>query len=286
MQASNLSPALEVKNLAKRFGQTYGAKSISFTAHRGQITALLGPNGAGKSTTIACATALLKPDSGTVKVLGFDPHQANANQRARMGVMLQEGGLSSSATAKMLLKFASQMFNNPLDRHELAEQLGIKDFINTKVRRLSGGQRQRLALALALIGKPEILFLDEPTSGMDVSMRNKTRELIRAAAQNGTAVILTTHTMTDVEALADKLVLIADGSTIAQGAPGEVLEQLNASKSATQKELTYKFHAPNGIGQDFLADLAKLGQKYQVELAPIDSSSFELEQILLNLEGK
>ncbi|RUP87273.1 ABC transporter ATP-binding protein [Dermabacter sp. HSID17554] len=214
--------ALEIVNLHKRFGSVTACESVNLTANFGEITALLGPNGAGKSTTIACATGLLNPDGGEVRLLGSDPQSHDAETRARVGVMLQDGGLTSGATAKHLLEYASCLYSHPRNWRVLSSELGIDAFASTLVRRLSGGQRQRLSLALALLGEPDVLFLDEPTAGMDAAVKRRTRELIRAEAERGAAVILTSHALDDIASLADRIIVIAGGVVRADGTLADV----------------------------------------------------------------
>ncbi|MCG7442726.1 ABC transporter ATP-binding protein [Dermabacter vaginalis] len=214
--------ALEIANLRKQFGDVTACENVSLTANFGEITALLGPNGAGKSTTIACATGLLNPDGGEVRLLGSNPRTHDAETRARVGVMLQDGGLTSGATAKHLLEYASCLYSHPRNWRVLSSELGIDAFASTLVRRLSGGQRQRLSLALALLGEPDVLFLDEPTAGMDAAVKRRTRELIRAEAERGAAVILTSHALDDIASLADRIIVIAGGVVRADGTLADV----------------------------------------------------------------
>lgn len=221
-RAATPPPALEITHLRKQFGSVTACENVSLSANFGEITALLGPNGAGKSTTIACATGLLSPDGGEVQLLGANPLTHDAETRARVGVMLQDGGLTSGATPAQLLAYASSLYAKPRDWRTLAHELGIDAFSSTLVRRLSGGQRQRLSLALSLLGVPDVLFLDEPTAGMDVAVKRRTRELIRAEAERGAAVILTSHALDDIASLADRVIVIAEGSVKADGTLADV----------------------------------------------------------------
>ncbi|KDS93080.1 multidrug ABC transporter ATPase [Dermabacter hominis 1368] len=221
-------PALDITHLRKHFGSVTACENVSLSANFGEITALLGPNGAGKSTTIACATGLLSPDGGEVQLLGANPLNHDAETRARVGVMLQDGGLTSGATPAQLLAYASSLYAKPRDWRTLSHELGIDAFSSTLVRRLSGGQRQRLSLALSLLGVPDVLFLDEPTAGMDVAVKRRTRELIRAEAERGAAVILTSHTLDDIASLADRVIVIAEGSVKADGTLADVERALGS----------------------------------------------------------
>lgn len=227
-RAATPPPALEITHLRKQFGSVAACENVSLSANFGEITALLGPNGAGKSTTIACATGLLSPDGGEVRLLGANPLAHDAETRARVGVMLQDGGLTSGATPAQLLAYASSLYTRPRDWHTLAHELGIDAFSSTLVRRLSGGQRQRLSLALSLLGVPDVLFLDEPTAGMDVAVKRRTRELIRAEAERGAAVILTSHALDDIASLADRVIVIAEGCVKADGTLADVERTLGS----------------------------------------------------------
>ena len=227
-RAATPPPALDITNLRKQFGSVTACENVSLSAKFGEITALLGPNGAGKSTTIACATGLLSPDGGEVQLLGADPLTHDAETRARVGVMLQDGGLTSGATPAQLLAYASSLYARPRDWRALSRELGIDSFSSTLVRRLSGGQRQRLSLALSLLGVPDVLFLDEPTAGMDGAVKRRTRELIRAEAGRGAAVILTSHALDDIASLADRVIVIAEGSVKADGTLADVERTLGS----------------------------------------------------------
>lgn len=280
MQTSTREPAaLEVLALTKRYGSVLAANEISFKARRGSITALLGPNGAGKSTTISCATGLLTPDEGNVFLLGHSPTRMNADQRAKIGVMLQDGGLTPSAKPKELLDYASRMFVDPRSTTELSRLLDIDSFASTMVRRLSGGQRQRLSLALALIGKPDVLFLDEPTAGMDAGIRRRTRDLIRSEAKRGCAIILTTHAIDDVMELADHAVVIARGRVIADGSPDEVASLLGSNSCASS--LDVRANSPENL-RVFLSDASALAARHGINLREV-SNARTLEDALAGL---
>ena len=190
---------------------------LSLIAERGQVTALLGANGAGKTTTIECAQGLQKRTAGTISLLGQDPDSAGAGLRARVGVMLQDGGLPPSARPIPLLRHIAGMYQDPWPVDELIGRLGIDTFSRTYVRRLSGGQKQRLALAAALVGNPEVLFLDEPSAGLDPQSRQMVFELISELRNSGMGIILTTHLMDDAQRLADYVYIIDAGRNVAEG---------------------------------------------------------------------
>ncbi|WP_136520203.1 MULTISPECIES: ABC transporter ATP-binding protein [Cellulomonas] len=217
------SPAVEVRGLVKRYGGRTVVDGLDLTADSGRVTAVLGPNGAGKTTTVECCEGLRSPDAGTVRVLGLDPVAQGAALRPRVGVMLQDGGLPTGVRAREMLDHVARMYADPLSTDELAERLGLGAFARTTVRRLSGGQRQRLALAVAVVGRPRVVFLDEPSAGMDPQSRLAVWELVRELRDQGVAVILTTHLMEEAEDLADHVVVVDGGRVLAEGTVAALL---------------------------------------------------------------
>lgn len=215
-------PAVEVSNVHKSFGTVRAVAGASWSASPGAVTAVLGPNGAGKTTTIACLEGMLRPDSGTVRVLGTDPWRAGAHHRARVGVMLQDGGLPTTVRPVALLRHLARLYAAPRSVDELVERLDLAALERMTVRRLSGGQRQRVALAAALVGAPDVLFLDEPTAGLDPHARLDTWELITEVAGQGACVVLTTHSFEEAERLAGHVVIMARGTVLADGSVAEV----------------------------------------------------------------
>ena len=216
--------ALEVHDLVKAYRRIRAVRGISFSAQFGEITAVLGPNGAGKTTTIECCEGLREPDGGAIKILGHDPRTAPADVRSRIGVMLQDGGLPMAVPAGSVLRHVGRLYGD-LGRKrefELIDRLELGAHLRTPVRRLSGGNRQRLALACALIGDPEVLFLDEPTAGMDPHARVAVHNFIQEMKERGTAIILTTHLLDEAEALADQVILMASGAIQSAGTVAEV----------------------------------------------------------------
>ncbi|TXG92698.1 ABC transporter ATP-binding protein [Rhodococcus rhodnii] len=192
------------------------------TVEHAQVLALLGPNGAGKTTTVEMCEGFASPDEGTVRVLGLDPVADSARLRPRIGVMLQGGGAYPGAKAGEMLSLVASYSDDPLDPDWLLHRLGLDEARRTPYRRLSGGQQQRLALACALVGRPELVFLDEPTAGLDAQARLLVWELIDALRRDGVSVLLTTHLMNEAEELADQLVIIDHGRVVASGSPSEV----------------------------------------------------------------
>lgn len=217
-----MGEALVVDSVVKRFGEKTAVNNLSFTAKRGEVLALLGPNGAGKSTTLDMCEGFSKPTSGTINVLGLNPATQPQAVRERIGIMLQGGGSYSGTTVREMLNLAASYNVNPHDPDWLLELLGLQGAAKTTYRRLSGGQQQRLSLALAIIGRPELVFLDEPTAGMDAQSRMAVWDIVDALRRDGTTVILTTHLMDEAESLADYVVIVDRGQVVAQGTPAEL----------------------------------------------------------------
>ena len=218
-----MTAAVRLADVRRRFGTVDALDGLSWEAPSGRVTAVLGPNGAGKTTAIECAVGLRRPDAGTVRVLDVDPATAGPDQRARVGVMLQSGGLPNGARPMRLLEHLSRFYAEPADVAAVAARLGVPDFAGTTVRRLSGGQKQRLALAAALLGRPEVLFLDEPVAGLDPHGRLDVWDLVRELRDAGTTIVVTTHSFEEAERLADHLVIMSAGRTVAQGALHDVV---------------------------------------------------------------
>jgi ABC-2 type transport system ATP-binding protein len=218
-----LAPAVEITGLVKRYGARTAVDGICLTVASGQLLALLGSNGAGKTTTIEICEGFRAADAGRVRVLGLDPATDGGRLRPRVGVMLQGGvgGYTGARTLELLQLFASYAAH-PLPVTELLELVGLAEAAGTQVRRLSGGQQQRLSLAMALVGRPELLFLDEPTTGMDPQARRVTWELIRRLRADGVSVVLTTHYLAEAEELADNVVVLHAGRVVAEGSPAEL----------------------------------------------------------------
>ncbi|MDQ0821118.1 ABC-2 type transport system ATP-binding protein [Arthrobacter sp. V4I6] len=248
------SPVLSISGLVKDVGPlpTLDGKmlrvvsGLSLVAERGQVTALLGANGAGKTTTLECAQGLQKRTAGSISLLGQDPDTAGAGLRARVGVMLQDGGLPPSARPIPLLRHIAGMYHDPWPVEELIGRLGIDSFSRTSVRRLSGGQKQRLALAAALAGNPEVLFLDEPSAGLDPQSRHLVFELISELRDRGMGIILTTHLMDDAQRLADYVYIIDAGRNVAEGTVAQLLQHRLPS-AGEQHIRTLLFEAEPGL---------------------------------------
>lgn len=217
---------MRLRGVTKRYGAASdpaAVDNLDLDVQRAEVFALLGPNGAGKTTTVEMCEGFLRPDSGSIEILGLDPATENAKLRERIGVMLQGGGGYPAARAGEMLNLVAAYAANPLDPQWLLDTLGLADAARTTYRRLSGGQQQRLALACAVVGRPELVFLDEPTAGMDAHARIVVWDLIDALRRDGVTVVLTTHQLTEAEQLADRLVIIDHGATVAAGTPAELM---------------------------------------------------------------
>ncbi|MGG7099741.1 ABC transporter ATP-binding protein [Rhodococcus sp. 24CO] len=216
------TPAVRIEGVVKSFDGVRAVDGIDLTVETAQVVALLGPNGAGKTTTVEMCEGFVTPDSGTVRVLGLDPIADSGEVRSRIGVMLQGGGAYPGSKAGEMLDLVASYSADPLDPTWLLSKLGLTDARRTPYRRLSGGQQQRLSLACALVSRPELVFLDEPTAGLDAQARLLVWELIDALRRDGVSILLTTHLMDEAEALADELVIIDHGRIVASGTPAEV----------------------------------------------------------------
>lgn len=232
------SPALHLDRVSKSFGRTVAVDQLSLAVPRGTLFGLLGPNGAGKTTTIDMCCGFTQPDSGTIRVLGADPWREQSAVRPRIGVMLQAGGAHGAARVGEMLRLKASCAANPHDPAELLALVGLESARRTPVRRLSGGQAQRLSLAMALIGRPELLFLDEPTAGMDPQARRLVWRVLEAARADGVTIVLTTHLLDEVEALADHVAVIDQGRVIASGSPSELTDGGSRSLEDVYLELT------------------------------------------------
>ncbi len=258
-------PAVEVWNLRKAYRDTLAVADVSFTAAAGAVTAVLGPNGAGKTTTMDICCGLRTADAGSVTVLGLDPRRAGAALRTRLGVMPQTGGSGAAgvypgARAGEMLALFAAMYADPLPIDPLLGRLGLSQSARTPWRRLSGGQQQRLSLALTVVGRPELVVLDEPTAGLDVQARHATWELVRDLRSAGVTVLLCTHAMDEAEQLADHVVIVDQGRVVAEGAPAALTRA-----EATARALS--FDGPAGLPLDELLAALPAGSRAR-ELSP------------------
>jgi ABC-2 type transport system ATP-binding protein len=225
------APAVVVSGLVKRFGATTAVAGLDVALSRGQVLALLGPNGAGKTTTIEVCEGFLRADAGSVRVLGLDPGVDGERLRPRIGVMPQGGGAYPGVRVGEMINLVAACAADPIDPAWLIDVLGLGAARRIPYKRLSGGQQQRLSLACALVGRPELVFLDEPTAGLDPQARRLVWDLIGALRADGVSVLLTTHLMEEAETLADHVVIIDHGRVVAEGSPHQLtLDNPNAAQ--------------------------------------------------------
>ena len=255
------SPAVEIDGLVMRYRDKVAVDHLSLTVERGTVTAVLGPNGAGKTTTLETCEGYRRPQQGSVRVLGLDPRSDRRDLLPRIGVMLQDGGAWSGVRAREMLDHVARLHAHPLDTDVLSERLGLGDCGRTPYRRLSGGQQQRLGLAMALVGRPELVFVDEPTAGMDPQARRTTWELLAELRDAGVTVVLTTHYMDEAERLADRVHIIDHGRLIASGTPLQLTR--GGQLSTIRLVVTRPF--PQGAPESLRARLGDATEVTQVD---------------------
>ncbi len=216
---SGLEPAIEVENLRKRYGDRYAVDGLSFRVRRGEIYALLGPNGAGKTTTVEILEGHRRRSAGRVRVLGQDPERGGRRFRERVGVVLQSGGMDADLTVDEMVRLYASFYAHPRDPIATIERVGLADKRRARANTLSGGQFRRLDLALALVGDPELLFLDEPTTGFDPTARRSAWDMIDGLRDLGKTVLLTSHYLDEVQRLADRVGVLSHGRLVAESSP-------------------------------------------------------------------
>lgn len=293
---------IEVDRLRRTYAGGFRAvDEVSFTVGEGEVFALLGTNGAGKTSTVEMLEGLARPSGGTVRVLGRDPYTDRAAVRPRTGVMLQEGGFPTDLTVKETVRMWSGCTSGARPVGEALELVGMNKRAGVRVKQLSGGERRRLDLALALLGRPEVLFLDEPTTGLDAEGRRDTWELVAALRDGGTTVLLTTHYLEEAESLADRLAIMHGGRIEVAGTPAEV----TATRPAR-----IRFRLPEGVVpgqlpltlraaadgphieirtqrlQRDLAELLRWAEELDVTLEALDARSASLEEAFLDIAAQ
>jgi ABC-2 type transport system ATP-binding protein len=303
----NTQPAVEIDGLVKRYRNATAVAGLSLRAERAQVTAILGPNGAGKTTTIETCEGYRKPDGGTVRVLGLDPIADARALRPRVGVMLQSGGVPTTVRAAEYLRVMASFYASPLDPALLLDTLGLTGCARTPYKHLSGGQQQRLALAAAIVGRPELVFLDEPTAGLDPQARHATWELIEGLRAAGTAVILATHYMEEAERLADRVAIVDHGRLVADDTPATLagtsgqlrfraepgldtdglLAALPVGSAAKESPAGhYLVERPEGIDPQLIAAVTAWCAERGVLAARLQIESRTLEDVFLELTGR
>jgi ABC-2 type transport system ATP-binding protein len=294
-------PAVEVHDLTVRYGTLDAVAGVDFGAEAGQITAVLGPNGAGKTSTIEVCEGFRRPTSGTVRVLGLDPAADQRALAARMGVMLQDGGVYPSARVGDMARLYCDLYGKGVDWRELVARVGLTDRVTAAWRRLSGGEQQRLSLALALAARPEVAFLDEPTSGVDVGGRATIRAILGELAASGCAVVLATHELDEVERVADRVVVFDRGRVVADGTLDElrgarrelrvrVRGSLDAAElarvaGAAVREVAAGEYVVDDPGPSALAAVSAWLEASGVDVVDLRSGAATLEDVFLRLTG-
>jgi ABC-2 type transport system ATP-binding protein len=214
--------AIEVQGLRKSYGEREAVRGISFTVRRGEVFGLLGPNGAGKTTTVEILEGFRERSAGSVAVLGMDPGERPSALRERVGIVLQSSGLYRHLTVREAVEHWAGLYPAPREVDETLALTGLEESAGVRTRALSGGQQRRLDFALALIGDPELVFLDEPTTGFDPAARRQAWDAVRSLQELGKTVLLTTHYLDEAQALADRVAIVKNGAILAEGAPGEL----------------------------------------------------------------
>lgn len=282
----NTAAAIEVRGLTKKYGSKVAVAGIDLTVERGEIFALLGPNGAGKTTTVEILEGYRVANSGQVRVLGFDPATKGGpaqKWRNQIGIVLQSTNDAADLSVLETISHFANYYENPRDVNQVIEEVGLVEKVGAKVRELSGGQRRRLDVALGIIGSPELLFLDEPTTGFDPEARRSFWELIRTLKSEGTTILLTTHYLDEAQALADRVGVINEGVIIEIATPDTLGGRNTAPAKVTWLE--------NGATQELLTknpteEVLKLSQRFNNQIPELQVLRPNLEEIYLRMIGE
>jgi ABC-2 type transport system ATP-binding protein len=274
--------AIDVRGLRKAYGSAVAVDSLDLTVPRGEVFALLGPNGAGKTTTLEILEGYRRADAGAIAVLGEDPRHAGPDWRSRIGIVLQSSGEFDELTVGEVVRHFARYYPNADDPDAVIERVGLTEKIATRTRRLSGGQKRRLDVALGIVGRPELLFLDEPTTGFDPEARRGLWALFRALAAGGTTILLTTHYLDEAEALADRVGVLAAGRLIAVAAPAELGDRGRA-------RATVHWLGPDGPEHEETDTptevVAKLAERFGGEVPGLTIARPTLEDVYLAMIG-
>ena len=253
MSLTQTDATIQVENLGKRYGDVVAVEKISFEVKRGEVFGIIGPNGAGKTTTVECLAGLRRPDGGTVSVLGRDPQKAGRKLRERVGVQLQEAALPDDLKVWEALDLYASFYKTVSDTRSLLQTWSLEEKANNRFKDLSGGQKQRLFIALALVNEPDLVFLDEITTGLDPQARRTTWDLIRDIRERGTTVVLVTHYMDEAEKLCDRVAIIDGGRLVALDAPEALIGEVGP-------EASVRFGSLNGFDPAPLRDLPNVSR--------------------------
>ena len=293
-----MQPALDIQGLTKRYGDRAVVDDVTLTVAPGSVVCLLGRNGAGKTTTVECAEGFRRPDAGFVRVFGRDPVRQRSEVVGRIGVMLQEGGAYQAATPREMLSLYAALYDHPRPVDEALDLVDLAERAGSRFRTLSGGEKQRLNLALALIGRPDLYFLDEPTAGMDPAARRRTWAVIEALRDEGAAVLLTTHFIDEAQHLADRVAVMARGRLLADDTPDAIRGEgaglvVTSPAEVDVAALTLAMGAPVtrqsgdryvvAAGSDRIADVSAWFAAHGLDLAGVTVARPTLEEAYLAL---
>jgi ABC-2 type transport system ATP-binding protein len=279
-----MSAVVVVEGLEKSYGAVNAVRDVSFEIAGGEVFGLLGPNGAGKTTTVEILEGYRERDGGQVEVLGVDPQLAGADWRQRIGVVLQSGSLYGPLTVAEILALFAGYYERPRDVGEVISVVGLDEKRDAKVRTLSGGQQRRLDLGLALVGDPELVFLDEPTTGFDPEARRRAWETIRSLRDLGKTVLLTTHYLDEAERLCDRVAVLREGEIAAIGRPGELTGALPPTEIRFRRdgqEVVLRTDEPTRVLHELTAEAVREGR----ELEALEVRRPSLEEVYLSLTG-
>lgn len=301
-----MAPAIEVQDLVKTYGDVRAVDGVSFSVDEGEVFAILGPNGAGKSTAVEILEGHRAASSGSVRVLGVDPASAKAGFRDRIGIVLQSAGIDTELTVLEVLEFYGAAYSKQRNAHELLELVELTEKADSRVATLSGGQQRRVDLALGLIGDPDLIFLDEPTTGFDPSARRRSWDIVRNLTSLGRTIVLTTHYLDEAEHLADRVAVLAAGQIVAEGSPADLraslgagtrisfdmplvnepisglLDPLQGTSRGRDRRLEITTSAPTAD----LAHITAWAQQRGIELGGLQVASTDLEDVYLGLVGE
>jgi ABC-2 type transport system ATP-binding protein len=281
-------PVIQVSGLRKTYGRIVAIDDVSFEVTDGEIFGLLGPNGAGKTTTMECVEGVRAPDRGTVSVLGFNPRRDAYKLQRRIGVQLQQAQLQKRIKVWEAVDFWASLYRTPVDGDRLLDQLGLTAKRNAWFMTLSGGQKQRLFIALALINDPELVFLDELTTGLDPQARRAIWELVRDIRARGSTVFLTTHLMEEAERLCDRVAIIEHGRVIEMGTPVELVARHCPERRvfySTDEEGAERVHELTGEGDDFVTEVIHRIARDGARVRGFRTEVPTLEDVFLKLTG-
>jgi ABC-2 type transport system ATP-binding protein len=296
---------VQIEHLSKHYGEVSAVADLSFEVYEGEIFGMVGPNGAGKTTTIECLEGLRKSDAGRLTVFGLDPWSEQSNVVEKIGVQLQESNLPPRLRVNEALALFAALYPDPVPGNELLERMGLNDKRNTPIAKLSGGQKQRLYIALALINRPQLVFLDELTTGLDPQARRAMWDLVLEIRRAGCTVFLTTHFMEEAERLCDRVAILDHGSLIALDSPEALIRSLDEEKriifhargdlskirldqlpGVTQIELSSERVMVQGKGERFVSSVVAALEDQLVDFRDLRTEQASLEDVFLNLTGR